>query len=269
MHVFHTFPFLQATHEAFESCRTFIRITLPQHQARAPKILDETAQTTLEHEMDNERSRLVYGDGGEVNAEAQKVVAETDEQIRKAEEDQTASDDGVPATNSDHESDDPSWRPVTDRDEVPQLHVDGRSEDGGSATVANTAAEADRPLRRIRSAIHSVASKAKATVGTHVRPRNHRRTPSYYRVRFGLADDEDDESSSRPPSPAFSRHSRARSGSISSNASGHTTLMLAPAPHIRASHRALSHPDISSLCKTWSNSSNATAENPGNPTDIR
>ncbi|THH13492.1 hypothetical protein EW146_g6728 [Bondarzewia mesenterica] len=62
-HVFQAFPFIDASHEAFLSCRDFVRNILPLVQAQAPQFLDYVAETGLEQEIDNAMTKLVRGSG--------------------------------------------------------------------------------------------------------------------------------------------------------------------------------------------------------------
>ncbi|KLO20071.1 lipase/ esterase [Schizopora paradoxa] len=65
VHVFQTFPFLEASRRAFLSCRDFVKRVLPAQQRRSPQSLDDVAIAGLEAEMDNEKTRTVAADGQE------------------------------------------------------------------------------------------------------------------------------------------------------------------------------------------------------------
>lgn len=79
VHVFQTFPFLEASRRAFLSCRDFVKRVLPMQQRRSPKSLDEVAQAGLEAEMDNERTRAVAADGVEDVSQSKDVPSLVDD----------------------------------------------------------------------------------------------------------------------------------------------------------------------------------------------
>ncbi|KAI0307957.1 Alpha/Beta hydrolase protein [Multifurca ochricompacta] len=63
IHVFQAFPFLEASHHAFSSCRAFVRHGFALAQPQDPRPLDDHAEAELANEIDNERAHMVRGDG--------------------------------------------------------------------------------------------------------------------------------------------------------------------------------------------------------------
>ncbi|KAI0066563.1 hypothetical protein BV25DRAFT_1820557 [Artomyces pyxidatus] len=82
IHVFQALSFFGGTHNAFLSCRAFVRMVLPLMQAHSPRVLGGEAEAELEHEIDNERARMVRGDGVEASRSSvasAETTAESDE----------------------------------------------------------------------------------------------------------------------------------------------------------------------------------------------
>ncbi|EGO03683.1 hypothetical protein SERLA73DRAFT_175262 [Serpula lacrymans var. lacrymans S7.3] len=73
VHVFQSFPFLDATTKAFQSCRQFVLHHLPHLQQSDPRILDNAAESHLEDEITNENIIMVRGDGVETASGKQGV----------------------------------------------------------------------------------------------------------------------------------------------------------------------------------------------------
>jgi hypothetical protein len=198
------------------ACRSWVRHTLPSVQSHSPRPLDARAESGLEQETCNEKTRVVRGDGVETRSDARDVKHE-------------ATEDPGHGQNEDegHSSQDeePSWQRLRSPWPSPPPS-DGEEETGSSLpSVQNRG-----PLRRI----HSAASSFK--------PLDHTPTSSN---RPG-------PTTPRPSSPR--NHRRTPSATFHMNRSRNSTLSIAsasqvPRPAIRRA--ASSHPDISVLCQSW------------------
>jgi acetyl esterase/lipase len=72
IHVFQSYPFLDASHLSFESMRDFVHKALPECQPRSPQMLGMIAVRGLEQEIENEHAVVVGGDGVEAHASEDK-----------------------------------------------------------------------------------------------------------------------------------------------------------------------------------------------------
>ncbi|KAI0053383.1 hypothetical protein FA95DRAFT_1481726 [Auriscalpium vulgare] len=63
IHVFQALAFLDSTHQALTSCHDFVWNKIRHVQGHGPRPLGSAAEDELEHEMDNEKTRIVAGDG--------------------------------------------------------------------------------------------------------------------------------------------------------------------------------------------------------------
>jgi hypothetical protein len=68
IHIFHLYPFLEASTRAFVSMREFVWNFLPQTQSGGPRTLDVKAEKVLENEIECESTRMVRGDGVETTS---------------------------------------------------------------------------------------------------------------------------------------------------------------------------------------------------------
>ncbi|KAF5368407.1 hypothetical protein D9758_002167 [Tetrapyrgos nigripes] len=68
IHIFHLYPFLDASTRAFVSIRDFVWDFLPQVQSGGPRTLDVKAERVLESEIESESTRMVRGDGVETTS---------------------------------------------------------------------------------------------------------------------------------------------------------------------------------------------------------
>ncbi|EPQ60247.1 alpha/beta-hydrolase [Gloeophyllum trabeum ATCC 11539] len=230
IHVFQMFPFFDATRKSFESCREFVRDVM---QAHTPQFLDEAAEAELEQEIDNDKARMVRGDGLETSAPTHDVEKEKRDAEARAEAEARSSDE------------DPSWGPTK---ESPWPSPPATDEEDGSDTEApGGKGRATTPssgrgtpsksrLRRIGSALSFLGEKA---------ARNHHRTLSNRSHRDPTDDEENDHHQS---SKFHVPHPHVRMSAFNITPS----TVRPPKPSIRRS--TSSHADISTLCKQWETS---------------
>lgn len=65
--MFHAFPFLEISRQAFLACREFLQNDLVQHRGQSTQVLDNTTRSELARVIDNEKARAVRGDGEEMS----------------------------------------------------------------------------------------------------------------------------------------------------------------------------------------------------------
>jgi len=247
IHVFHSYPFLSASHRAFMCCRDFTRNMLPRVQCRSPRLLDGTAEAVLENEIDNEKARVVRGDGVETASGMQEVKgalkhrgfeeSTTDSESDSEDEDECQDQDQD--TRASHEAF-PSWGRTRSRLPSPAPSDDGSGDWPAvsqplpaSPCASGEEAQALPTMRRIQSALS---------------------------ILMG--------SPSSPSSPTTRRTIKSRRDTVSYSRRNHQPVVPAktpvslktspPSPSIRRS--SLSHPDITSLVRQW------TSNGPANET---
>jgi hypothetical protein len=246
IHIFHMFPFLDAAHRAFASCREFVRYTLPRVQARSPRILDGAAEAVLEGEIDNEKARVVRGDGVEtasgkrdvehvLSAHHGSTTEDEDEDVGDSETDT----DDEPAGQVEVEADEerlrvgayPSWGRSRAREPSPAGSDDGMLEwNASDLTPQPSCAPTDAVqngfpgLRRMHSALSIIVPRTTSSSSTTSTRHSRRNSSSHRNVSFhSLASDLEERrgvTRSPPPSPSIRRSS-------------------------------VSHPDITSLIEQW------------------
>jgi hypothetical protein len=236
------------------SMREFVRKTVPQFMTRSPQCLDEEI---LEPEIDNDAATIVRGDG--VKIASGKEVAEADFEDSEVTE---ASD-----TDEDKVRRFPSWRRATswsiNMDEDDSSDSDESDTEEQAVTVqsvpptpnqAKSRSRADTmpPLngfRRIQSALsHIVADANPSPYPSPHRQTLHRRATS--------------QIPSQVPTPRLplSRMSsgydvRNRPGSIQiPPQSAQFVPSVPPSPSIRRRSLNSSHPDLTHLVQSWTNS---------------
>jgi hypothetical protein len=258
--VFHSYPFLDAAHRAFISCRDFVQNILPRVQSRLPRVLDGTAEAVLEHEIDNENVRVVRGDGVETASGLQEIKHE----LEVGEEDQGEGEQGEEdeeAEDTDSESEDeedvrqagalkdgafPSWGRTSPWPSSPLMSDDGdldwaaaAAETRGSTTPCASTQEVQSlpAMRRIQSALSilmpeppSVSPRSTATTWQGTR-RTRRNTVTYPR--------------------RMNHHHHHIVIPPILGMSSMSTKTPPPSPSIRRS--SASHPDITSLVQQWAN----------------
>jgi len=251
IHVFHTYPFLSAAHRAFMCCRDFVRHTLPRIQSRSPRLLDGTAEAVLENEIDNEKARVVRGDGVETASSVQDVKgalenlgveeSRTDSESDSEGEEECQDQDQDAVTSQEVF---PSWGPTNSRLPSPAPSDDGSGEwpavsqplQTTSPCASGEEAQSLPTMRRIHSALSILmGSPPSPSSPTTRRPiRSRRNTVNHSRRNHQLV-----------LPPVFGK------ASVSLKTSP-------PSPSIRRS--SSSHPDITSLVRQW------TSNGPANET---
>ncbi|KAA1467881.1 hypothetical protein DENSPDRAFT_833031 [Dentipellis sp. KUC8613] len=229
IHVFQAFPFLDAAHEAFVSCRMFVRTILPQVQAHSPRSIDSDAEDEMEYEMDNEKTRVFGGDGmPKAFANKEDIAADT-------------GDDETSVDTIEDETDESSDTHAVYK-EV-RLPEQSRSVEGSPSTSTRPLS----PFLRVRKTHSSELSTPKP------------KPPSYHGALISPV-------VSRPePLRRTSRHGRT-SAAFSMSPAVTVAPLAVPPPTTRS--RSTSHPDIASMCRDWGDSgpANATATYPLNRT---
>ncbi|KAH9920257.1 Alpha/Beta hydrolase protein [Epithele typhae] len=241
VHVFQSFPFLQAARHAFSSCHDFVWNFLPQHQSHTPQYFEPSAEKQLEDEIDSNATRVVRGDGTETDASPEVITQDRDPRrgrsYRRLRQ---------PESRSPTPGEEPSWGSM-------YLSSDSEEErDFGERVIRvqpkeytppspTSPSESQPPLlmrvssfSRLRATFNVITGAANASASTTL----NLPTPC----------------PSHPSAPSSPMRRRQRISSISMTSSSGA----APEPAIRRSQ--LSHPDISSLCKQWA------AQGPANET---
>ena len=236
VHVFQSIPFLDAAQKAFASCQDFVHNFLPQHQARRPQEFGSSAEKELEDEIDTEAARVVRGDGTETGAGRDAFVEPpVTKGLQRRQSYQEKRGSAIPAQTPG--SEDPSWSAV---------YLSSSSEDEGDfgdvvrVQPVETSSPEPAPARRPPITKSSSLSRLRATVSTIANAASNSASGS-------LHVPSPHPPHARPPAPPVTRR-RSRVSSISMTSSSEAP----PEPSIRRSQR--SHPNISSLVKSWSES---------------
>jgi acetyl esterase/lipase len=255
IHVFQSFPFVDATHRAFMSCRDFVRNSLPNLQERSPRLLDGTAEAKLENEIDNEKARVVRGDGVEASSGMQKAkiaMQEEAEEIDGGSDTDTEDDEDEDEEDRSSQNEYPSWRKSATRSRLPSLlsteEVDMDWVEPAPAVATPCTPRApprqDGPsmpgLRRIQSAL-SILSQSPPSPTT----KRHQRGTSIN------SNNTNSSASSRQRSLSY-RATQKTGVSLPKLSMSSTTTSTIPSPSIRRS--STSHPDITLLVQQWANS---------------
>lgn len=244
VHVFQAFAFLDASKEAFASCREWVRYTLPriarERGREGLERLEGEVERGLEVEIDNEKARVVRADGVEKMWEDKEEMAE-----------------GSGSGSGSGTEDDG------------KVEAEGEGEGGDETDVGGmeSSASGDLGLRLVRShevpTLSPIARKpSSASIGKssgrsyeHLNfftaNRASKQTPSPTHIHQVTSSSITPPHTKRPSSS--SRSSYSRTPNISSLKMSSTTTesthLSAPAPGIRRS--STSHPDISSLVSQW------------------
>jgi len=230
VHVFQTFSFLDVARKAYLSSREFVKKDLPLHRLQSPRVLDDAAQDELEHEMENSQSRVVRGDGAEVDngSEGMDVSdlsegssSESKEDINKEDFSWVRRPSSAEFTIVPADTDEPEEAPPPPPPKSPLMRLFRPGYPSFTPLQAEAAADHDF---RMSPELSSDIRTSSPPPSPHARrPRNHKRNPSASGHRLsGL-----------------------------SNLSITSSVTNAPPPSIRSRTRAISHPDISSLCDDW------------------
>ena len=236
VHVFQSFPFLEPAKHAFASCHDFVWNFLPQHQVRTPQYFDPSAEQGLEDEIDTSTTRVVRGDGTDTGQGPESLAEPLDDKKRGRSYRRKSHPDS-PSRSPTPSLDEPSWG---------SMYLSSSSDDEGDFgdgavrvqsiyAPPTTPVDGTRPslskatsFSRLRATFSAIADAASTSASStlHLPPPHSQHT-------------------SQPASPA---RRRQRISSISMTSSAEAP----PEPCIRRSQR--SHPDISSLCRSWSRS---------------
>ncbi|KAI1793186.1 Alpha/Beta hydrolase protein [Ganoderma leucocontextum] len=237
IHVFQSFPFVGAVHHAYLSCFDFVWNFLPQYQARSPQYFGSSAEKVLEDEMDTDATRVVRGDGTETG-EGRETITETPPETTRV---GSYRELHPPGSHSPTPSlEEPSWG---------SMYVSTSSDDEGDFE--------DGVVRM--QPVYTPPSISPSPVPSSSQRPTLTKAPSFSRLRATFTAIADAASVSAsgtlnipvpnsplPSAPASPTRRRPRISSISMTSSSEAP----PEPTIRRSQR--SHPDITSLCKSWS-----------------
>nr|VWO94048.1 Hormone-sensitive lipase [Ganoderma boninense] len=220
VHVFQSFPFLDAAHHAYLSCFDFVWKFLPQYQARTPQYFESSAEKVLEDEMDTDATRVVRGDGTETGAGRETIIETLPEATR------------VGSYRKLHPPRSPSPTPSLEEPIGDPLRIQpvytppSMPPSPASSSSRRPSLNKASSFSRLRATFTAIADAASVSASS---------TLNIPVANSPLA--------SAPTSPTRRRH---RLSSISMTSSSEAP----PEPTIRRSQR--SHPDITSLCKSWS-----------------
>lgn len=239
VHVFQAFAFLDASKEAFASCREWVRCTLPRIAREKGKEglerLEGEVERGLEVEIDNEKARVVRADGVE------KLWEDKEEMAEGSGSGSGTEDDG-------------------------KVDVEGEGGDETDVGGMESSASGDLGLRLVRS--HEVPTLSRIARKPSSASIGKSSGRSYEHLSFFT----ENRASKQSPSPSHTdqvpsssltpyttrpssscRSSYNRTPKISSlklsSTSADSTHLSAPAPGIRRS--STSHPDISCLVSQW------------------
>ncbi|KAL0951651.1 hypothetical protein HGRIS_008331 [Hohenbuehelia grisea] len=279
VHVFQSFPFLDASRRAFLSIREFVRTTLPGIQSHSPQLIDTKAEVELEHEIDNEQAKVVRGDGVETASGMEEVQHEfapngVDEIPSESGSDEDGRSRVYPswgrsrnwtasAPSSDEESSDDGEDTEMDTDDDTETEQDSRSASSSTrhrrVTNARLRRRATMPslnrLKRISSAISYIMPDP-------IPPFRPPRREVYHQHQRTASTSTPVSTPTTPPKPTHRRrNSTAGLAARRRQIPDSLKLPLAPAfsmtnmaspmpsPSIRRS--SSSHPDIHSLVESW------------------
>ncbi|KAF8586272.1 alpha/beta-hydrolase [Ramaria rubella] len=250
VHVFQMFPFLDATHKSFQSCREFVRDILPRYQSHSPRVL-ESAQ--LAHETGNTESRIVRGDGVEI--ETTKPACEemaADESGHSS----SGTKDAV-AAMGDPDAEDFGWETWKGRGALP--HSTSPQERDGTSIDLDT-----HPMVPFTPPFPTSSDSGLLPVQYMSIPPMQVQALAPVRRPKGFTISHAAPTLLSPPYTPVSKKEQLHSNvSIPSSRRlplvSSTEQAIAPTPTIRSRHRAISHPDMVQLCRDW-------AQGPANQT---
>jgi hypothetical protein len=109
IHVFQAFPFLEASHHAFSSCRAFMRDGFALAHPEEPRPLDDHTEAELANEIDNERAHMVRGDGQDKVPSTSNVRDDSEQDTSDTTEDESDSsyvsaDESLPLSDEEDSS---------------------------------------------------------------------------------------------------------------------------------------------------------------------
>ncbi|TCD68296.1 hypothetical protein EIP91_011155 [Steccherinum ochraceum] len=249
VHVFQSFPFLEAANLAFISARHFVRDYLCRgDRARTHRSLEGKAEAELEQEIDNDKARVVQGDGTETGAGREEMGEadtsdDSDATLPLASE--SNADTDVESDGSTTPEDEPSWfSPVSWPSSLPS--------DDSSAVTKSPKSSHKCLSTKSSPRRHSNAALYPDTPISPSSPSSIKRRTSYQNLShhgsshtsYFTSKDPSTANAAGPP-PTFLN----RSGYLASTMAMSSTDCPAPRPSIRRSHS--SHPDITTLCQHW------------------
>lgn len=268
IHIFQTYPFLEASHRAFLSMREFVRHTIPESQAGAAHALADSAERQLEQEMETKDTALVRGDGVREKTGVSGLPADTTAMMSESDDDRSSwrrnDTRWLTAPESDSEEETTSMpSPLKDKGKGKDVWTEETCEVADEAEEDARAAKrstlrrrrADTlPINQLRQLQGAFAHMFPAPQSeSPVRPRVSRVRSSYSSTPAHR------RGQSRPTMPTFTVADHARSSSRLSTAAPPSPADSAPgsptmpSPSIRKKTMSMSHPDIASLVNSWKN----------------
>ena len=232
IHVFHAYPFLDTSKQAFGSIRNFVKHVLPQIQSHSPRPLPDVAEQGMEQEMEN--AVLVAGDGMEQSS-SQRELQEMEERA--------VDDDSSGGETEDDKEVPPSWvrSPTWSKSSFPEPQADGK-EGMVREDMVEIPAVLVTPLSVAPICATSTTRVSSRTPSNPLRPRS--------------------QTLHRSPTPSSTQPSRPKP--VGRQRSYHTLRgtpfvmtaavqnLTAPQPSLRQSSSSRSHPDLTSLVDNWS-----------------
>lgn len=235
VHVFQSFPFLEAAKHAFVSCHDFVWNFLPQCQNRTPQYFEPSAEKGLEDEIDTKATRIVRGDGTETEQGPEAIEVPSESRRRPSYRRKSYSGSRSPTPSLDE----PSWGSMY----LPSSSDDEGDFGDGAVRVDMYALPTRAPTLEVPRPTLSKApsfSRLRSTFSTIADVASHSASDTLH------IPSSHSHKSLPIASPARRRHR------ISSSVSMTPSTEAPPEPSICRSHR--SHPDISSLCQSWTKS---------------
>ncbi|KAH8099809.1 Alpha/Beta hydrolase protein [Cristinia sonorae] len=232
VHVFQSFPFLEAANRAFISARSFERSYLSRgDRAKTHQSLEGNAEAELKQEIDNDSARVVQGDGTETGAGREEMGdpdTSSDSDATIPPRDTSPADTEVDSDGASTPEHEPSWF-------TPSLWPSSLDSDNASVTskASFKSSSTSKSSRRHSNAAlypHSPSSPSSIKRRTSYTQLPHH--PSHSSIK-----------DSGPPPTLLNRPS------VLASSMTMTSTSPAPRPSIRRSHS--SHPDITSLCQQW------------------
>ena len=224
-----------------------MRDVLPRYQSCSPRVL-ESAE--LERETGNVKSRIVRGDGIEIKTEKSAYDEFTTDGIADS-EDRALANGMDPA---EMEAEDLGWKRTTEAARDPSYSTSPQARDGTSIDMDTHPAVPQSPPLRTKSdnTLRSVQYLSLSPQQTP--PRRQKAFTIGHSHTRSLTEQQHAHSSTIGRWHPFSM-------SVTEN-------VTAPAPTVRSSHRAISHPDMAELCREWAEgpANQTTTYRPGNPT---
>ena len=234
VHVFQTFPFLEAATKAFSSCRDFVRNILPHLYP-----LNKDVKEDLEREIDNAETQGVMGDGLEMGVLSDESVEGPLNDLG----DDDSNDSGSRERGGDFEQ--TSWIRQS-----PSVSLTSDDEPGQDVESLIISISTGSPTTSVESPPQPSTSKFKLSLLSPLSAEFPDQSASQSRSSNDL-DTRVPPSANAPHPPR--NHQRRATGGLNRihRVAMSPSVTTAPTPTVRSQHRAISHPDISSLCREW------------------